>query len=285
MPWPSIGEKFPLVTSPAGSPSTSTACSARGGRRPSTARPRRRRATPCSRSATSGSRPRNPPGLSHATTQPRPAWRGVIPGPSSWPCSGRPASSRSVSRAPSPAGYGPGAEHRLPHDRRRVGRDGQLDAVLARVARAGHGADRARRPARCRRGTGRWPPPPARSWPGARGPTGPWTAMIARLAVTSSPPIAATTRSVLDALGMTSKTSSSSHHTMMSSSTDASDSSSRWVYWARPGAILPRSLVRAAWRRSSEPGALDSYRAEVAHVEGDGRLCGRPCARRCVPSG
>ena len=78
--------------------------------------------------------------------------------------------------------------------------------------------------------------------------------MIARLGVTSSPPMAATTRSVLEALGMTSNTSSATHHTMMSSSTEASDSSSRWVYWARPGAILPRSFVRAACSRSSEPG-------------------------------
>ena len=40
------------------------------------------------------------------------------------------------------------------------------------------------------------------------------------------------------------------HHTMMSSSTDPSASSSRWVYWARPGAILPRSLVRVRWSAS-----------------------------------
>ena len=46
MPWPSTGEKFPLVTSPTGSPSTSTAHSARGGRRPSVAMPTRWRATP-----------------------------------------------------------------------------------------------------------------------------------------------------------------------------------------------------------------------------------------------
>ena len=79
--------------------------------------PRRRRATPRSCSAASASRPRKSP-LSHATTQPSPACSGVMPGPSSWPCSGRPASSRSVSRAPSPAGAKPGAEHRVPQRRR-----------------------------------------------------------------------------------------------------------------------------------------------------------------------
>src|SRR5690606_40573204 len=46
MPWPSVGEKLPLVTSPTGSPSTRTRCPARGGRRPSVVSPRRRRATP-----------------------------------------------------------------------------------------------------------------------------------------------------------------------------------------------------------------------------------------------
>ena len=83
--------------------------------------------------------------------------------------------------------------------------------------------------------------------------SGPCTAMMARSAVTSSPPIAARTRSVLEALGITSKTSSSRHHTMMSSSTEASSGSSRCVYCARPGAILPRSLVSWACSVSSAP--------------------------------
>ena len=64
-----LGEKFPLVTSPAGSPSTSTAHPWRGGWRPSTVRPRRRRAGPRSFSAASAARPRKSP-LSQATTQP-----------------------------------------------------------------------------------------------------------------------------------------------------------------------------------------------------------------------
>ena len=78
------------------------------------------------------------------------------------------------------------------------------------------------------------------------------------------------TRSVFEALGMTSKRSSSTHHTMMSSSTEASSASSRWVYWARPGAILPRSLVSAACSRSRASGPVDPHGAEVADVEGDG---------------
>ena len=84
---------------------------------------------------------------------------------------------------------------------------------------------------------------------------------------------------------MTSKRSSSTHHTMMSSSTEASASSSRWVYWARPGPILPRSLVSAACRRSKRVGALDPHGAEVADVEHDRAGRGRPGARRSCPSG
>ena len=65
-----------------------TGHSARGGRRPSVAIPRSSRATPRSRSASSASRPRNV-GFVHETTHPRPACSGVMPGPSSWPCSGQ----------------------------------------------------------------------------------------------------------------------------------------------------------------------------------------------------
>ena len=59
---------------------------------------------------------------------------------------------------------------------------------------------------------------------------GPCTAITARSAVVSVPPSASRTLAVFDALGMTSNASSRTHHTMMSSSTDASASSSRWVY-------------------------------------------------------
>jgi hypothetical protein len=62
--------------------------------------------------------------------------------------------------------------------------------------------------------------------------------------------MASTTRDVFDAFGITSKRSDETHHTMMSSSTEPSCSWSRWVYCARPGRILPRSLVSIAWRRS-----------------------------------
>src|SRR5439155_16411 len=82
--------------------------------------------------------------------------------------------------------------------------------------------------------------------------SGPCTAMTARDAVTSRPPSTACTRSVFDALGMTSNCSSSSHHTMMSSSTEPS-SSSRCVYCARPGAILRRSFVKPRCSPSNDP--------------------------------
>ncbi len=59
---------------------------------------------------------------------------------------------------------------------------------------------------------------------------------------------------------------------MMSSATDASVSSSRWVYWARPGPILARSLVSVACSRSQRARALDAHRAQVADVEDDAVL-------------
>ena len=140
---------------------------------------------PGSRSASSAALPRNA-GLFHPTTQPSPACSGVMPGPSSWPCSGRPASSRSVSRAPSPAGSTPAPSTARHNAGGRLGRHGHLDAVLAGVAGAGDQARRCpsqrepgdaeaadggrlgrhRRPARSRA-------------------SGPCTAMTARPAVTS----------------------------------------------------------------------------------------------------
>ena len=83
--------------------------------------------------------------------------------------------------------------------------------------------------------------------------SGPCTAITARVDVVSTPPIAATTRSVFDAFGITSKTLSSSHHTMMSSRTEASDLSSKCVYCAFPGAILFKSFVSTDCNFSSEP--------------------------------
>ena len=59
MPWPSTGEKLPLVTSPTACPSTSTVHPARAGRRPSVAMPNRRRRDAGVRSASAASRPTN----------------------------------------------------------------------------------------------------------------------------------------------------------------------------------------------------------------------------------
>src|SRR5207237_1419456 len=84
-------------------PPISTRCSARGGRRPSVVMPRSLRVIPRSFSAARAARPRKS-SLSQPTTHPSPACNGVMPGPSSWPCSGRPDSRRNVSRAPNPAG-------------------------------------------------------------------------------------------------------------------------------------------------------------------------------------
>ena len=72
MPWPSSGEKLPLVTTPTGSPSRSTGWSARGGRRPSTDEPPQAAGDARAPSRRPG---RHGPGtspLSQLTTQPEP---------------------------------------------------------------------------------------------------------------------------------------------------------------------------------------------------------------------
>src|SRR5271166_1991113 len=251
MPRSSMGEKFPLVTVPTVLVPTATLDPWRGGWRPSARRPRRSRRGPSARSASRAARPQNSP-LSHPTTQARLAWRGVIPGPNSWPCRGSPASSRRVSRAPRPAGTAPvpstaskkapaasaGTAHSTPSSpvypvpAARHPSPFHSKAVTANrrtVAASGATASRRRRA------------------------SGPCTATIARSAVVSRPPMAATTRAVFEALGITSKRSSATHHTMMSSVTEPS-SASRWVYWARPGPILRRSLVKVCCKRSKASG-------------------------------
>ena len=192
-------------------------------------------------------RPRKSP-LSKRTTQPSPAWSGVIPGPSSWPWSGSPASSRSVSRAPSPAGRDPGVEQRPPHRRRRRAGHVQLDAVLAGVAGAGDPAARRRRTRAARTAKrGDRAPRRARPRPAAPAPRVPAPRARRASAVTSSivhspapwtaaaSPSASTSGAVFDAFGITRKSPGATHHTMMSSTTCASSGSRRWVYCARPG--------------------------------------------------
>ena len=149
MPWPSAGEKLPLVTTPTRLPVDQHGLARHGagggprppgpgggGRRPRSAR---RRAAPA---------PRKSP-LSQLTTQPRPACSGVMPGPSSWPCSGRPASRRRVSRAPSPAGSIPApstASPELGRAARRAPRSRRRPRRCSRCRRRAHGA----RPTRTR---------------------------------------------------------------------------------------------------------------------------------------
>ena len=137
-PWPSSGAKLPLVTSPTATPSSRTTEPSRGGRRPSVTSPRRRRRGPASRSASSTSRPRKGP-FSHATTQPRLAWRVVMPGPSSWPWSGKPGLEAQGVAGAQAGGHDAGGGDRGPEGLGVGGGHGQLDAVLAGVAGAGHG--------------------------------------------------------------------------------------------------------------------------------------------------
>ena len=213
-----------------------------------------------------------------------------MPGPSSWPCSGSAGLQAQRVAGAEPGRRDAGADDRRPQVRRRARRHGDLDAALARVAGAGDGRTACRSTPARRRGSGRPRRRPGRPSASRSSACGPCTASTARSWVVSSPPIAARTRSVFDALGITSNTSApvvvaGCHHTMMSSSTEPSASSSRWVYWARPGAILPRSLVSAACSAVERSVTVDPHRAEVGHVEHDGVVRGRRGARRSCRSG
>ena len=183
-------------------------CRRRGPRRrragagaPRPPRPADRRRGPSAFSSSRAARPMKSP-LAQPTTQPSSACSGVMPGPSSCPCRGSPASRRRVSRAPSPAGSDPGLQNgrpevprrapRAPRTRRRprrcspVPETTQRNALPARSGRRRIGALRPRRArpsARSARALGpctamtarslghvarrRWPPPPgwcSRRW-------------------------------------------------------------------------------------------------------------------------
>ena len=112
IPCPRVGEKLPLVTTPTAVAvarhrvALTRDLAALDAEAPEPPRHARARARP--RAAPGrGSRP-----CRSARPRPDPACSGVMPGPSSWPWSGRPASSRSVSRAPRPAGVIPASSRR-----------------------------------------------------------------------------------------------------------------------------------------------------------------------------
>ena len=173
-------------------PSTTTVAPSRGRLATSSpGRPRSRRATR-GRARPRGRRGHGTSPLSQPTTQPSPAWSGVIPGPSSWPCRGRPASRRRVSRAPRPAGATPGVEHgptEARRPRRRARRTRRRPRRCSRCRRR-RSRPRARRSGPRRSGARR--PRRARPWRGPSRAVGPCTARIARVAVVSSPPMAST---------------------------------------------------------------------------------------------
>jgi hypothetical protein len=98
----SVGLNVPLVTSPTGCPSFTTGEPCRAIRRPSSSSPTSLRFGPDSATCRSVGAPMN--SFVKSTAQPRPAEIGSVWSVSSWPYSGMPASSRSVSRAPRPAG-------------------------------------------------------------------------------------------------------------------------------------------------------------------------------------
>ena len=124
MPWPSTGEKLPLVVSPTACAVDAAPCSppgAGGGPRwrcPAAAGGRLARARP-----PGPSRPRKP-GFVHDTTQPRPACSGVMPGPSSWPCSGSAGLEPQRVAGAQPGRHHAGVQHGPP-ERRRQRRPGR----------------------------------------------------------------------------------------------------------------------------------------------------------------
>ena len=111
--------------------------------------------------------------------------------------------------------------------------------------------------------------------PGGRAPLGPASRSRPSRSVTSMPPMASTTSVVFEALGITSNRSSSTHHTMMSSTTNPSVVEEVGVLG--PARMDPRQIVAQRVLQVLEGvGAADAHRAEVAHVEGDGRGAAGP---------
>ena len=177
-----------------------------------------------------------------------------------------------MSRAPSPAGSTP-APSTAPRTRARVGGHGELDAVLARVAGAG---DDARRRRAMRRRATRNRPTAAASGATRRqalaglgplhGDDRPRRGDVRRRRSRRRRRVGVRrVRHDVEALVVDPPHDDVVEHRGVVSS-------SRCVYWARPGAILPRSLVSAAAARSSASPTLDPHGAEVADVERDG--CG-----------
>ena len=290
MPWPSVGEKLPDVTAPTTAPSTRIGHPARGGRRPSTAMPDETTGdSPGLLGGERGAAAESP--LFQATTQPSPACSGVMPG----------TELVAVQRQ---AGFEPqrvaGAEPGGLRRRRPTSASHSAGAapagtaistpVLARVAGAGDGARR-------RRPTPTWP---TRNRPTAaasgqtvasrslapRALDGEHGALVGRLHARRR---RRRTRSVFDALGITSNrgspSSSGCHHTMMSSSTEASSASSRCVYWARPGADLAEVVGQLPLQRVERVGAFDRGPCRGATRRTRRRRRGRRGARRSCPVG
>ena len=294
MPRSSTGEKLPLVTSPDALVPRPDGVAGRG---ESGARRARGRAaggaTPRSRSAASGPRPRKSP-LSNRTTQPSPAWSGVMPGPSSWPCSGKPGFEPQRVAGAEPGREDAGAEEAPPARRRARARARGARRRPRRCSRCRRPspARRRRRPAAPRSAATVGPSPGAtRASPCARvGPldrehgSGRGDVVDRALAVgvdAAASSRAATSGAVFDAFGITRNSSSPTHHTMMSSTTCASSGSSRCVYCARPGAIRVEVVGERPLQQSKR-----ARRLRRARSRGATRRTTTACSRqaRCSSS-
>jgi len=181
-----------------------------------------------------------------------------MPGPSS--CRAAAARTRGAAcparRAPPVRSRRPAGPPTRPRARRPAR---PADPVLAGVGRCGHGARHSGDVGLAhvepwhRRGLGAIAPSRARA-------SGPCTARMARLAVVSSPPMAATTPSVWTAFGMTSKRSSSLHHI------------DDVVEHRRVVGVEQVGVLRAAWAHLGE--VVRERGLERAQASG-------PCPRRC----
>ena len=206
-----------------------------------------------------------------------------MPGPSSWPCKGRPASSRRVSRAPRPAGRGPGGDDGFPQGDGLVRRE-------RRTRRRPPPCSPCRPPTRARPAMSAAPPRSGRrsatsgrtSAMSARD-RGPCTASTARSAVTSVPPMAAQHPGRVGGVGH-------DVEALLAGPPDDEVVQHRPVLVQQvactapfPGLILARSLVSARWSVGRGVGPGQAHRPQVAHVEhGHVRTAGHVLGHRAV---
>ena len=274
MPRSRTGEKLPLVTKPTSSPAIEQRSWARGtatrrGEQPAQPAPRpggalRLESGPAKESGL----------LPQATTQPRPAWSGRDPRAELVAVKRQPGLEPQGVAGAEPRRHRPRGDDGAEELARRLGRHGALDAVLAGVAGAGDDADGATR--RSKRAT------PKCATAAASGATlatdgagrgsldGDDRPVSRRVVAADRVAHRGGVRGVgHDVEGLFVEPPDDE------SSTTEPDSSSRCVYWARPGRDLPEVVREGRLQVLEGAGARDPHGAEVAHVEHDSAAAAR----------